>query len=62
MTWQGQPRGEDNRRSKLTENNVREIRHRISMGHRQIDIAADYRVSPMTICHIANGTRWAWLS
>jgi DNA-directed RNA polymerase specialized sigma subunit len=61
MTWQGQPRGEDHKSAKLSENQVREIRARLALNHRQIDIAADYGVSQMTISRIARRYTWAWL-
>ena len=54
-------RGENNSRSKLTEENVYEIRRLILEGMPQIQIAARFGVHPATINSIASGKNWAYL-
>lgn len=51
--------GERHPSAKLTEADVVEIRRRLSMRHRQKDIAADYGVTRGAIGSIAQGKSWA---
>jgi len=57
----GNPRGEANGFSKLTEAKVREIRVRRAAGEKLVSIAVDYGIDFSTVSDIANGRRWAWL-
>jgi DNA-binding NarL/FixJ family response regulator len=45
--------------SKLTEDEVREIKQMIQQGIPTIDIAEYYRISRSSVRHIATGKRWA---
>jgi hypothetical protein len=51
-------RGERQGHAKLTEQAVREIRLRSSVGHTNSEIAKDYGVRPGNIWHIVNGLSW----
>ena len=51
-------RGEDSSRSKLTEENVHEIRRRFGK-ETQTEIAAHFNVCQQTINHIATGRTWS---
>ena len=54
-------RGEENVRSKLTEDNVKSIR--LSLGKEtHKEIAARFGVSRVTVTQISNGKSWGWLS
>lgn len=55
-------KGEHNPSSKLTENQVREIRELRKSGVSIKDIAARYKVSDFPIRGIINGTRWKHVS
>ncbi len=55
------PKGSKNGSSKLTENDVFEIRRRLAQGELQKDVALDFRISRSTISNIATGRRWGWL-
>jgi hypothetical protein len=46
---------------KLSENQVREIKQRLSRGEMARYIAPDYKVSEFTIADIKNGRSWSWL-
>ncbi len=48
--------------SKLTEDQVREIRRRAASGERAFIIRRDYPVSQSNISMIINRKKWAWLS
>jgi hypothetical protein len=50
------------RHSVLTEDEVREVRQLLAMGHTQEDIGAVFGVGTSTIGHINRGASWAWLS
>lgn len=50
--------GEDNPNSRLTEDDVKEIRRRASLGHVQREIASDFGVAQQTISKIAGGIVW----
>lgn len=52
------PTGEKNARSKLTEQDVIEIRHLSTQGVRHDEIAQKFNVKANTISRIANGKRW----
>jgi hypothetical protein len=45
--------------SKLTEDQVKEIKNKINSGMKQRDIAKEYKVAPNTISNIKNGISWA---
>ena len=54
-------RGEKNNRSKLTENDVREIRKRLAQGElSQRDIGNEFGVSNQTVSNIKLGKNWNW--
>ncbi len=50
--------GEKNNMSKLTENQVKDIRSARKTGVRVVDLAAQYRVIPKTISKICKGLLW----
>lgn len=54
--------GERHYLSKLTENDVRVIRGRLSRGDRPTHIAADYDVHRVTITQIRDGRTWTHIS
>jgi len=54
-------RGEDNNGSKLTEENVHEVRRRLRRGETQTAIADSFNISIGAIHGIANGKNWAYL-
>ena len=47
--------------SKLTEDDVLEIRILLKNGLKQIEIAELYEIKPACISHISTGHRWGWL-
>tara|TARA_S200002703_G_C3717764_1_gene220507 strand:+ start:216 stop:725 length:510 start_codon:yes stop_codon:yes gene_type:complete len=51
-------KGEKHGRSKLTEQDVRDIKDRLWNGESQSSIAADYPVGTTTISHIYTGFTW----
>lgn len=51
-------KGERSSFAKLTEDQVREIRHRAALGHMHKDIAIDFRVGRKAITKIVNRQRW----
>ncbi|MCU5173709.1 HNH endonuclease [Bacillus tropicus] len=53
------PKGEGNAFSKLTDNEVREIKSLLDKGLMKKDIAAKFNIDPSTISRINSGTRWA---
>lgn len=53
--------GERNNNSKLTDNDIREIRRRADEGESHSSIAEDFPVSRRQISRIVKGTRWAHL-
>ena len=55
-------RGEQNGRAKLVESDVREIRKRLSKGHRGSDIAKDFNVNRVTIYSIRDRHLWGYLT
>lgn len=57
MSGLSQP-GEKHPMSKLTEDDVREIRERADQGETNVDIAADYPVHPDTISDIRQRKTW----
>jgi len=57
----GQPPGEAHPSSKLSEAEVQAIRERVCAGELQMSLAAEFKVSPSTICKIANGRSWSHL-
>lgn len=50
--------GSKNSQAKLTEDDVTQIRHRVTSGERREDVAADYRVKRQAIDGIVNGKTW----
>ena len=54
-------RGEQNHNSRLSTNDVHDVRQRLAIGEQQKSIAARYDVDPSTISHIAAGNSWGWL-
>lgn len=55
----GKPQhGAENSQSKLTEEDVREIKQRIENGDTNVGIAADYPISTDTVSDIRNGKTW----
>jgi hypothetical protein len=58
VTKKRQARWETSGRAKLTNDNVRDIRHMILSGDRVVDIAAKFSVSQCNISHIKNGKSW----
>jgi hypothetical protein len=46
---------------KLDESKVREIRRLVAGGMRNIDVAARFEISPVTVAHIKRRSRWEWL-
>jgi hypothetical protein len=57
-----QVRGEQQGASRLTQQQVREIKRRIAAGDCKPRIAADFGVTRGAIWHIAVGNTWAWLT
>ena len=55
------PRGEDHPKSKLTKDDVREIRRRHGLGVPKSRLATDYGVSVVTIKSVLSGASWGWL-
>jgi len=53
--------GEDNNMSKLTENQIRDIRKRRLNGESLMIIAKDYNIAFQTVSKIARGDRWKHL-
>ena len=54
-------RGEDRPDAKLTEQDVREIRRRLSFGESQRSLAIRFGVSRTAVSAISSGRNWAWL-
>lgn len=54
-------RGEQHGAARLTEDDVRRIRARRSVGATQLSLAVDFGVSRGTVGHILAGTYWGWL-
>ena len=50
--------GEHHPQSKLTEDDVREIKRRLGLGEKLVSIAADYGVHRNTILDIKQGRTW----
>jgi hypothetical protein len=61
LTFVPRPVGERASRSLLTEAAVREIRARVAAGAVQRHLAAEYGVSPATICNIVKRKGWTHL-
>jgi hypothetical protein len=57
-----QARGESNGRSKLTGDQVSEIRKRFHIGERRSDLAREYEVSWSLVNFIVNGESWKHVS
>lgn len=55
-------RGSNNPRAKLVDTEVLAILHRLDVGERAKDIAADFGVSPAAIGHIRSGRTWRHLT
>ena len=55
-------KGIKNARAKLTEDDVRSIRHQLAQGERQIDIAARFGVTQVQVSAIKLGKSWASLT
>ena len=53
--------GEKQRNAKLTETDVRFIRHWLKKGYIQKRIAGVFGVTPQTISHINTGRIWGWM-
>jgi DNA invertase Pin-like site-specific DNA recombinase len=65
--WQHVPRPANfdttiRHRAKLTEDQVREIRHLLKAGHSQGGIAKRFDVVRTTIRDITTGRTWGWLA
>lgn len=58
----GNARGEAHGFAKVTEAEVREIRVRRAAGESLAAIAADYGIGISSVCMIAKGQHWAWLT
>ncbi|MEK4640348.1 HNH endonuclease [Bacillus sp. FSL W8-0519] len=56
------PKGEGNAFSKLTDNDVREIKALLAKGLMKKDIAAKFNIDPSIISRINSGTRWAHIN
>ncbi len=54
-------RGSTHTNSKLTEQQVSEIKRRLKAGETGRHLAAEFHVTPSTICDINRGRVWAWL-
>ena len=54
-------KGEDGTNSKLTEEQVLEIRRRRAEGERGVDLAKEFGVGSDTICAIHKRKNWGWL-
>jgi hypothetical protein len=54
------PVGQNSYHAKLKNTDIPVIRARLSAGHRKVDIAADYEVSPTSIWQIASGRAWKY--
>jgi len=52
-------KGSSNPRAKLTEDDVDEIRHLLSVGVSQVDIASSFNVSTSLISDICTGKKWS---
>jgi HNH endonuclease len=50
--------GSANGRAKLTENQITEIRHRVSSGELQREVGARFGIRQSTVSGIINGKRW----
>lgn len=48
-------------KSKLTADQVRDIRRRRAAGERGVDLAAEYGVGPYAIRDCVSGATWGWL-
>jgi len=57
-----QARGEANGESKLTEQDIHEIRVFLDAGYIQSEIAEGYGVGHVAIHYIKTGYRWGWLT
>ncbi len=55
------PRGTRQKHSKLTEDDVREIRRLRNLGHKYTELAKHYGVHKSTVEHAATYRNWAWL-
>lgn len=53
--------GEKHPQSKLTKQDVLDIKHLLDIGERGRDIANRYNVTESVISRIKHGTRWGWL-
>jgi hypothetical protein len=56
-----QPRGQAHYNSKLTEEDVHEIRQMLRLGRRQKDIAKQFQIDQSTVANIKSGKSWSWL-
>lgn len=56
-----QPRGEAMPQSKLTEQQVLEIRRRVAAGESQAAVARGFPVAAQTVSKIVGRLRWGWL-
>jgi len=54
-------RGSSRYNAVLNEENVTEIRRRLSFGEKQYLLAKEFNVQPSQICRIWRGTRWKYL-
>lgn len=55
---QNRPRGTDNKKSKITENDAREIRRRCALGETQRSVSLDYPINDRMVSMIVNGKFW----
>jgi len=56
------PTGDNNKLSKLSSEDVKEILRRVSKGEKQVLIAKDYDVHESLISHIKRGVKWSCAS
>jgi hypothetical protein len=54
-------RGEKNVKAKITEAQAREVKSRLTVGERNIDISRSLGISYDTVCKISAGASWAWI-
>lgn len=60
VSWGG-PKGSRNAKARLTEDQVREIKRRISEGEKPCRLAAEFGMSSAVLYKIKSGKLWGWL-
>lgn len=61
-SWLSRPKGIDSPWHKLTEDQVREIRKKLSDGAKARATAREYNISHVTVIRIRDGVDWKYLS